>query len=120
VDNAIVPGRVGFIQTVVSWQTDKPSNSAVYYQEGASPATGGAELANKVEALDTYTTAHIMIVANLKAGTVYSIKITSVDQSGNTKSFGPTSIITPQQTQSVLDIIIKNFEDTFQFLGAKQ
>ncbi|MFI5260810.1 MAG: beta strand repeat-containing protein, partial [Candidatus Paceibacteria bacterium] len=73
VDNALVPGRVGFIQTVVSWQTDKPSNSAVYYQEGASPATGGAELANKVESLDTYTTSHIMIVANLKAGTVYSI-----------------------------------------------
>jgi DNA-binding beta-propeller fold protein YncE len=120
VDNALVPGRAGFIQTVVSWQTDKPANSTVFYEEGAASASSGKELANKVETLDTFTTAHIMIVANLKAGTVYSLKVVSTDQSGNTKTFGPTSIITPQQTQSVLDIIVKNFEDTFQFLGAKQ
>ncbi|HUY05584.1 MAG TPA: fibronectin type III domain-containing protein, partial [Candidatus Paceibacterota bacterium] len=120
VDNALVPGRTGFIQTVVGWTTDKLANSTVYYEEGAGAATTTKLLANKVESLDTYTTSHIMILPSLKAGTVYRIEVVSTDQSGNTKSFGPTSIITPNQTQSVLDIIVKNFEDTFKFLGAKQ
>ncbi|OYV62879.1 MAG: hypothetical protein B7X03_03925, partial [Parcubacteria group bacterium 21-58-10] len=120
VDNALVPGRTGFIQTVVGWTTDKLANSTVYYEEGAGPASTTKPLANKVESLDTYTTSHIIILPNLKAGTVYRIEAVSVDQSGNTKTFGPTSIITPNQTQSVLDIIVKNFEDTFKFLGAGQ
>ncbi len=120
VDNALVPGNTGFVQSVVGWMTDKPANSTVYYEEGAGgPAGTSTELANKVSSLDTYTTSHIMILPNLRAGTVYRIKVVSTDQSGNTKVFGPTSIITPNQSQSVLDIIVKNFEDTFKFLGAK-
>jgi len=125
VDNAFIPGRADRIQTVVGWRTDKPANSTVYYQEGTgntnvSTTATTTELKNRVESLDTYTTTHIMILASLKPGTVYRLKIVSVDQSGNTKVFGPTSIITPNQTQSVLDIIVKNFEDTFKFLGAGQ
>ncbi|MFZ2983523.1 MAG: fibronectin type III domain-containing protein, partial [Minisyncoccia bacterium] len=119
VDNALVPGGAGFIQTVVGWQTDELANSSVFYEEGGGVASSTKELANKVVSLDTYTTAHIVILPNLKSGTVYRIKVVSKDQSGNTKVFGPTSIITPNQTQSVLDIIVKNFEDTFRFLGTK-
>ncbi|GEM_PF-2663658 len=120
VDNALIPGRTDLIQTVVGWQTDKPANSTVYYQEGAISGTNASstELKNKVESLDSYTTAHIMIIPSLKPGVVYSLKVISEDQSGNSKVFGPTSIITPKATQSVLDIIVKNFEDTFKFLGA--
>lgn len=121
VDNALVPGNTGFIQTVVGWQTDKPANSTVYYEQGAGAvASTTKELANKVQTLDVYSTAHIVILPHLTAGTVYRIKVVSTDLSGNTKVFGPTSIITPNQTQSVLDIIVKNFENTFKFLGAKQ
>ncbi len=121
VDNALIPGRADLIQTVVGWQTDKLANSTVYYEEGAgSQNATSTELKNKTESLDVYSTSHVMILASLKPGTVYRIKIVSTDQSGNTKTFGPTSIITPQQTQSVLDIIVKNFADTFSFLGAGQ
>jgi len=121
VDNALVPGNTGFIQTVVGWQTDKPANSIVYYEQGAgASASTTRELSSKVQTLDVYSTAHIVILPHLTAGTVYRIKVVSTDMSGNTKVFGPTSIITPNQTQSVLDIIVKNFENTFKFLGAKQ
>ncbi|MBI2409765.1 fibronectin type III domain-containing protein [Candidatus Kaiserbacteria bacterium] len=116
VDSALVPGRAGFVQTVVGWQTDKPANSVLYYEEGAGAVGTSTPLANKVEAVDTYTKSHILIIPNLRSGAVYRIKALSTDQSGNTKVFGPTSIITPKQTQSVLDIIVKNFEESFSFL----
>jgi hypothetical protein len=52
----------------------------------------------------------------LKPGTIYRLKVTSSDDSGNLGSFGPRTIITPQQTASITDIIFKNFEDSFKFL----
>lgn len=116
VDNALVPGRTDRIQTVVGWQTDEPANSVVYYQEGAGTPGDTAELANKVESLDNYTANHIMILASLKPGAIYRLKVISTDEGGNAKVFGPRTIITPRQTESVLDIIFKNFEDTFKFL----
>ncbi len=114
VDNALVPGTSDRIQTIVSWKTDKPSNSTVYYVEGASPANG--EFPNKVEVADSYVMSHDVILTDLKPGVIYQIKIISVDTSGNKASFGPRTIITPQQAQSIFDIIFKNFQDTFQFL----
>ncbi len=118
VDNALVPGRAGLIQTVIRWKTDKPANSAVYYNEGDYGSATTTAFSNNVELLDLYTQNHVMILSDLKAGTVYSIKAVSTDKSGNIKVFGPTNIITPNQTKSVLDIMVKKFESTFKFLGA--
>ncbi|MCK9345220.1 MAG: beta-propeller fold lactonase family protein [Candidatus Pacebacteria bacterium] len=116
VDNALVPGRTDRIQTIVSWTTDEPANATVYYEEGTGPQDDTEELANKNEALDAYVVNHSVILPNLKPGTIYRIKVTSGDDSGNKGSFGPRTIITPRQTESITDIIFKNFEDSFKFL----
>lgn len=118
VDNALVPGRTDRIQTIVSWKTDKPADSTVYYEEGAGTPGETAELANKVTQTGTFVQSHSIILPNLKPGTIYRLKITSIDDSGNKTSFGPRTIITPQQTQSITDVIFKNFEDSFKFLRA--
>ncbi|MBI3631123.1 MAG: hypothetical protein HY221_02190 [Candidatus Sungbacteria bacterium] len=116
VDNALVPGRTDRIQTIVSWTTDEPSNSTVYYEEGTGAAGNTAELGNKDEILDSYVMNHSVILLNLKPGTIYRLKVTSADDSGNLGSFGPRTVITPQQTASITDVIFKNFEDSFKFL----
>lgn len=118
VDNALVPGRNDRIQTVVGWMTDEPANSVVYYEEGAGSIATSSErqLANKIDSLDSYVGNHIIIIPNLKPGSIYRIKVSSSDESGNIRTFGPRTIITPRQTESVLDVIFKNFEDTFKFL----
>ncbi|HAS84665.1 MAG TPA: hypothetical protein DCS23_01125 [Candidatus Yonathbacteria bacterium] len=116
VDNALVPGRTDRIQTIVSWVTDEPSNSTAYYQEGAGAPGETEELANKNEILDSYVTSHSIILPSLKPGTIYRLKVTSSDDSGNEGSFGPRTVITPKQTESITDIIFKNFEDSFKFL----
>jgi hypothetical protein len=116
VNGTLVPGRTDRIQTVISWKTDEPSDSVVYYEEGAGTPGSTKELANKVTPVGPLVQNHSVILASLKPGTIYRIKVTSTDDSGNTASFGPRTIITPQQTQSITDIIFKNFEDSFKFL----
>jgi len=116
VDNALVPGRTDRIQTIVSWVTDEPSNSTAYYQEGAGTPGDTEELAHKNEILDSYVTSHSIILPSLKPGTIYRLKVTSSDDSGNEGAFGPRMVITPKQTESITDIIFKNFEDSFKFL----
>ncbi|MBI5078225.1 MAG: fibronectin type III domain-containing protein, partial [Candidatus Yonathbacteria bacterium] len=116
VDNALIPGRTDRIQTIVSWTTDEPANSTAYYEEGTGVAGDTKELANKNAELASYTVTHSIILPSLKPGTIYRLKVTSSDDSGNLGSFGPRTIITPQQTASITDIIFKNFEDSFKFL----
>ncbi len=116
VDNALIPGRTDRIQTIVSWTTDEPSNSTAYYEEGTGTKGDTKELANKNSELTSYVTNHAIILPSLKPGTIYRLKVTSSDDSGNLGSFGPRTIITPQQTASITDIIFKNFEDSFKFL----
>ncbi|OYV27588.1 MAG: hypothetical protein B7W98_01480, partial [Parcubacteria group bacterium 20-58-5] len=67
VDNALVPGNTGFVQTVVAWQTDKLANSVVYYQEGAGSTSTSTTLANKVDMANTFTQSHIVILPHLQA-----------------------------------------------------
>jgi len=113
VDNALVPGRNDRIQTIIFWKTDEPANSVVYFNEGSAP---NSEFQNKVENLNSYITDHTIILSNFKPATIYQIKIVSYDQSGNKAVFGPRTIITPAQSESIFNIIFKNFEDTFKFL----
>ncbi|MEK7657939.1 MAG: fibronectin type III domain-containing protein, partial [Patescibacteria group bacterium] len=114
IDGALVPGRNDKVQTVISWRTNEPANSIVEYEEGSGKS--GDELANKVSDIGTFTDVHTIIVAKLKPGTLYRVKITSIDEAGN-KTVSPIrTIITPRQSESIIDVIVKNFEDTFQFL----
>ncbi|HBT74586.1 TPA: hypothetical protein DEB29_01065 [Candidatus Wolfebacteria bacterium] len=109
-----MPGRTDRIQTIVSWVTDEPSNSTVYYQEG--PAIVKGDFSNKSSDLTTFTQTHTVILPNLKPGTVYQMKVESIDQAGNDAYLGPRTIITPQKGESIFDVIFKNFEETFKFL----
>ena len=112
---ALVPGRTDRVQTIISWATDEPADSIVYYEEGVGTTGDTKELAYNAEVPDLSTN-HNVILSSLKPGAIYRIKITSADDSGNIGIFGPRTIITPRQTESITDIIFKNFEDSFKFL----
>ena len=114
IDGALVPGRNDRVQTVVSWKTDEMGTSIVEYGE----SSGGAdqELGNKIGESDVYVETHNVILTKLKPGTLYRLRVTSVDDAGNKTSSPIRTIITPRQSESIVDVIVKNFEDTFQFL----
>ena len=114
VDSSLIVGLADKVQTIISWTTDEPSTSVVNYAEGSGSAN--APLNNKQEKLE-YTLNHVVILTSLKAGTVYRFALESTDGAGNTARPPVRTIVTPQQTASIMDIIFKNFDDTFKFMN---
>lgn len=114
VDSALVQGRTDRVQTIVSWQTDEPSTSIVYYEEGSGGVSG--ELDNKQEDLELIRN-HVVILGALKPGTVYRFTVSSTDDVGNTSKLPIRTIITPKKTESIVDVIFKNFDETFNFIN---
>ena len=114
INSAIFPGPNNRTQTIVSWKTNEPSTSTVFFKEGAS--LPDEKLSNKVEITNSLVVEHSVVVASLKAGGLYSIQVASTDSAGNQALFPIRTAVIPQQSQSVVEIIFKNFEDTFKFL----
>ena len=119
IDNALFPGRNDRLQTVVSWQTDEPATSQIYYEEGLG-AAGETKLSNKAGQEDVMNESHIVILTAFKPSTIYRIKIISRDASGNIGETSIKTILTPQSAESVLDVIIGNLEERFGFLKKLQ
>ncbi|MBI4691866.1 MAG: fibronectin type III domain-containing protein, partial [Candidatus Terrybacteria bacterium] len=117
IDNALLPGRTDKLQSVISWKTDEPANSLVYFEEGVGISE---ELANTAGYENEYTTDHIVILTNLKPATVYRIRVASADESDNLTKSPIRTILTPRSPESVFDVIIRNFQDTFGFLKKLQ
>ncbi|MBX4191247.1 MAG: fibronectin type III domain-containing protein [Candidatus Doudnabacteria bacterium] len=117
IDTALIPGRNDRTQTIVSWKTTEPSTSTVYYEEGGG--TSGDEqktLANKVEITNSFVLDHAVVISVLKPGGLYRIQVGSTDSAGNTVTLPVKTIVVPRQSESILDVVFKNFEDTFKFL----
>ena len=113
-DSNLVPGRTDIVQSIVSWKTDKPATSAVYYEEGSGSAD--QPLKNKVENDTGFVQDHVVLLPSLKPATIYRVQVSSTDQAGNTETLPVRTIVTPQQSESIIDIIFKNFSSTFNFI----
>jgi hypothetical protein len=113
INSALVPGTTDKIQSIVSWQTDEPSTSAVFYEEG--PGSPTQALANKQEDTEL-SLSHTIILTTLKPGTIYRFQIASADSAGNINKLPVRTLITPSPSESIIDVIFKNFDQTFNFI----
>ncbi|MBX4186771.1 MAG: DUF2341 domain-containing protein [Candidatus Doudnabacteria bacterium] len=116
IDTAIVPGRTDRTQTIISWKTNEPSTSTVYFEEGAGTSADQKTLTNKVEITNSYVLDHAVVISVLKPGGLYRIQVASTDTAGNVTTLPIKTIVVPRQSESILDVVFKNFEDTFKFL----
>jgi hypothetical protein len=114
VSNAFIPQRTNQLQTILTWKTDEPGTTEVHYEEGLG---AGETLANSVGNAEEHVLQHTVILPGFKTGTVYRLQIISTDLAGNTGKTPIRTIITPVSNESVLEVIIKNFEDAFGFLN---
>ncbi|MBP9715643.1 MAG: fibronectin type III domain-containing protein [Candidatus Pacebacteria bacterium] len=114
VDSSLVVGRNDKTQTIISWKTDEPSTSVVYYEEGSG--SPDKPLANKQEDLEL-TLNHVVILTTLKPGTVYRFQVASSDDAKNVKKLPIRTIITPRPSESIVDVIFKNFNESFNFIN---
>ena len=111
VDSTVFLDKEGKIQTIISWLTNEPSTSMVYYQEGVR--RGEEELANKTNLNISYSKDHIMVFTKFKSNSVYTFRVESVDSGGNVSLSEPYTFMTPKKQESVWDIILRIFSKTF-------
>lgn len=108
-------------QTIINWRTDELAICQLLYKTGAAVADDGSEkkdINNKNKDVD-YVTNHIQVLMDFKMASVYKYWIECSDKTGNKVRSDNYTILTPVREQSILDIILKNFEGTFGWLKKK-
>jgi alpha-tubulin suppressor-like RCC1 family protein len=101
----------GKVQVIMTWNTEELATSELIYKEGRS----GEE--RTLQITQNPTNNHVAVLTTLKAGTIYSYKVTTKDLSGNTYTTDEYLMLTPQQQENVVELIIKNFKDIFSWAG---
>ncbi|MDX9855825.1 MAG: fibronectin type III domain-containing protein, partial [Candidatus Moranbacteria bacterium] len=123
----VFPNKDSKIQTIISWVTDKPSNSIIAYKEGRIDKDDGINEKIRDEEADEFNgwkimrkeeslSNHMFVFTEFKPSSIYYFKVGNVDKRGNISISDNYSILTPAKNKSVLDLIISNFEDTFGWL----
>lgn len=107
-------------QTIINWRTDEPAICQFLYKTGSAAETDDVSLKdnNKNKETDLVTT-HIQVIMDFKMASVYKYWIECADKTGNKVKSDNYTILTPVREQSILDIILKNFEGTFGWLKKK-
>jgi len=114
--SAISPGKNTKVQTIVTWVTNELSTSKVYFQEGI--ARTEEELKEQTNPENSYTKKHVAVITKFDPGKVYSFRVESTDSGENRAISKIYTILTPRQQESVFQVIMKNLEEIFGWVGA--
>lgn len=115
-ESTLYPGEDNKTQTIVSWRSDEPSACQFMYSQGVLLANAEG---TGLQAEEDYTTSHVQVVTEFQSATVYKFWINCHDKTGNKSRSDDYTMLTPSKEQSILDVIIKNFEGTFGWLKKK-
>jgi hypothetical protein len=110
-DSTIFIDRGGKIQTIISWRTNEPSTTRVYYQEGV--VSSEQELINSTNLNTDYTKEHVVVITKFEPGLVYSFRVESIDSGGNPSVSRVHTFMTPKQKESIFQVILRILEETF-------
>ena len=113
-DSALSPGGQAKVQTIVSWRTNEPATSQIYFQQGVGEID--TETAESTQLDTNYTKDHVVIITTFESGSVYQFQVESTDSSGLVSLSSPITILTPQEEQTVFEVIFGAMEDAFGWL----
>lgn len=111
-ESTIYPGSDNKIQTIASWESDEPSRCQLFYHQGLITVDEPLNLPLE----DDFATKHVQVITNFIPSTVYKFWIVCTDEADNTARSEDFTMLTPTQEESIIDIIIKNFESSFGWL----
>jgi len=108
-ESTIYPGSDNKIQTIASWSTDEPALCQFFYQQGLFSNDEPLSLTKE----EDMATKHVQVVTNFIPSTVYKFWIVCEDEAENQAKSEDFTMLTPTQEESIIDIILKNFESSF-------
>jgi hypothetical protein len=112
-ESTIYPGSDNKIQTVASWRTDELAKCQLFYHQGLVQLDQPLSLPMD----EDYGIKHVQVATNFLPASVYKFWIVCADEAGNSIKSDDFSMLTPTQEESIIDIIIKNFEASFGWVG---
>ncbi|MDQ5928031.1 MAG: trimeric autotransporter adhesin [Patescibacteria group bacterium] len=115
ISTSIIPDRVETTQTIISWKTNKPATSQVFFSQGSKTTFDESTKLDTALVRD-----HVVITTALTPGLVYTMSAESGSTGGDVARSEPFTILTPQPRASVVDLIFENFDTTFGFLNGKK
>ncbi len=113
-DSTVFLDRSNKTQTILSWLTNEPATSRLYYQEGVHG--GDAKLAESTELNTNYTKEHVIVITKFKPGVVYSFRVESIDSGGNVSLSKVHTFMTAKKSESIIQVIIRILENTFGWM----
>jgi hypothetical protein len=115
-DSALSLGRETKVQAIISWYTNEPSTSRVYYEKGAGRADEELTLSSPMD--ENFARHHVVVITNFNPGSIYRFQVESTDGEGNASRSRTYTILTPKQQESVFQVIMKNVDTSFGWLEA--
>ncbi|MEI7498575.1 MAG: fibronectin type III domain-containing protein [Candidatus Falkowbacteria bacterium] len=114
-ESTLYPGTENKTQTIISWRTDEPTVCQFNYNKGI----GLNEKPTLLTKEEDYGSNHVQVVTDFQSATVYKFWLECFDRTGNKARSQDYTMLTPAREESILDLIIKNFEGTFGWLKKK-
>lgn len=113
-DSTVFLDRNNKTQTIISWLTNEPATSKIYYQEGVHNMN--TELKESTELNTNYTKEHVIVITKFKPGIVYTFRVESIDSGGNKVLSKPHTFMTAKKKESIFQIIMNILESTFGWM----
>ncbi len=109
-ESTLYPGNENKIQTIASWRTDENAKCQLFYHQGLISA--GKE-PNSLPLEEDYGIKHVQVITSFLPASVYKFWIVCEDEAENKAKSEDFTMLTPSREESIIDIIIKNFESSF-------
>ncbi|MEA1909861.1 MAG: fibronectin type III domain-containing protein [Patescibacteria group bacterium] len=113
-DSTVFLDRGDKIQTIISWLTNEPSTSRVYFKEGVHGSL--VDLTESTRLNIDYSKEHVIVVTKFKPGLVYSFRAESTDSGGNTSLSKVHTFMTAKKQESIIQMIIRILGDSFGWI----
>lgn len=108
-ESTLYPGSENKIQTIASWWTDEDSICQLFYHQGLFSSEEPSFLPKE----EARAVKHVEVITNFLPSVVYKFWIICEDDAGNVAKSQDFTMLTPSQEESIIDIILKNFESSF-------
>ncbi|MDA3840398.1 MAG: hypothetical protein PF572_04875 [Patescibacteria group bacterium] len=108
-ESTLYPGSDNKVQTIISYETDEASKCQLNYHRGIVSLDGDEILPEEKD----YVSDHVQVVTNFLPANVYKFWIVCHDDAQNMAKSQDFTMLTPSREESIIDIILKNFEGTF-------
>ena len=114
-ESTLFPSDDVKIQTIITWVTDEPAFCQLFYTQGLvhDAANEGSSLPEEVNPL----TLHTQVVVGFAPASVYKFWMLCHDAAKNPAQSDDYVLITPTKEQSIIDLILANFQGTFGWVN---